>query len=101
MTMSTRKIPTDNVEQRLAEFPDWSLTGGRLQRTFCFDDFAGAMSFVTQVADLAERLQHHPDIMIRYAKVTLTLTTHDAGGITDRDFTFASQVDAMMHVRAG
>jgi 4a-hydroxytetrahydrobiopterin dehydratase len=70
--------------------------GERLQRTFSFPDFPAAMDFVNRVADLAEELQHHPDIMIRYSKVTLSLETHDAGGLTDGDFTFARATDDMV-----
>jgi 4a-hydroxytetrahydrobiopterin dehydratase len=96
-----QKIEPDMIEQRMEQFPEWSNTGQVIQRTFVFDNFAGSMDFVHQVAELAERLQHHPDIMIRYAKVTLTLTTHEAGGITENDFTFAREVDSMIGVRSG
>ena len=78
----------------MEDFPEWSAGSDNLQRTFGFDDFIGAMSFVSRVADLAEQQQHHPDIMIRYNKVTLTLRTHDAGGITEKDFAFAREMDA-------
>ena len=88
------KMDDAAIQARMEGFPDWSLSGGSLQRTFVFDDFLGAMSFVNGVAALAEALQHHPDIMIRYSKVTLTLSTHDVGGISERDFAFASQVSA-------
>ena len=64
-----------------------------MQRTFSFENFVDAMSFVNRVADLAEDFQHHPDILIRYNKVTLTLSTHDAGGLTDKDFAFAREAD--------
>lgn len=87
------KLSQEAIEHRLKDFPEWSLTGDAIQRTFGFDDFAGAMAFVNQVAELAERLAHHPDIMIRYNKVTLTLTTHDAGGLTENDFDFARELN--------
>lgn len=90
------KLSTEAVERRMADFSEWALNGDSLQRTFGFDDFAGAMSFVNSVAELAERLQHHPAIMIRYNKVTLTLTTHDVGGLSERDFTFAREVDDLL-----
>lgn len=96
-----QKIEPEQIEQRLTDFPDWSMTGQKIQRTFTFDDFVTAMSFVNSVADLAERQQHHPDIMIRYSKVTLTLSTHDAGGVTEKDFTFASEVDQIVGVQSG
>jgi len=87
------KLSTEAVDSRMSEFTDWALNGDALQRTFRFDDFPAAMTFVNSVAELAERLQHHPDIMIRYNKVTLTLTTHDAGGLSEKDFTFAREID--------
>lgn len=86
------KLAPEIVEARAADLPDWSVTGELLQRTYGFDDFLAAMQFVNRVAELAEAEQHHPDILVRYNKVTLTLTTHDAGGLTDRDFKFAKAV---------
>ncbi len=88
-----QKLSSEQINEYLGDLPDWSLNGDSLQRTFRFDDFAGSMAFVTRIADLAEQMQHHPDIMIRYNKVTLTLTTHDAGGLTERDFSFARSSD--------
>jgi len=87
------KLDQSKIDELLAAHPDWAQVGDALQRTCRFDDFLGAMAFVSQIADLAESLQHHPDIMIRYSKVTLTLTTHDEGGITDRDLEFVQAVD--------
>jgi 4a-hydroxytetrahydrobiopterin dehydratase len=88
------KLSAEDVEARMAEFPDWGLSGDALQRTFAFDDFPAAIAFVNRIADLAEAHQHHPDILVRYAKVTLTLSTHDAGGLTRRDFALARDIDA-------
>lgn len=90
------KLEQEHIDEQLANFPDWSLIGDSMQRTFTFVSFADAIAFVNRVADLAEELQHHPDILIRYRKVTLTLSTHDAGGLTDRDFDFAREIDAHM-----
>ena len=89
------KLSRDDIEARLEDFPDWSLNGEKLQRTFGFDDFRGAMAFVNRIADLAEEQEHHPDIMVRYNKVTLTLTTHDASGLTENDFAFATSTDSV------
>lgn len=83
------------VETALLDATEWSEVSGTIQRTFQFPDFMGAMSFVNEVAKLAEADQHHPDILIRYSKVTLTLSTHDAGGITKKDFTLAKKCDAV------
>ena len=73
--------------------PNWLKRGKTIQRTFEFDGFTGGMDFVNRVARKAQRINHHPDIDIRFNKVTLTLTTHDEGGITDKDFSLARQCD--------
>jgi 4a-hydroxytetrahydrobiopterin dehydratase len=80
------------IAERLTRLPDWERRGGAIRRTYSFTDFKGAMAFVNRVAELAESLDHHPDIDIRYSKVTLALSTHDAGGLTARDFDLAGQV---------
>ena len=89
------KIEQDAIAGNLEQVPEWSLNGETLQRTFKFDDFMAAMQFVNAVAELAESLGHHPDILVRYNKVTCTLTTHDAGGLTPRDFKAATAIDAL------
>ena len=87
------KLTQEQIVAHLAEYHEWSQSGEALQRTFRFEDFREAMEFVDKVADLAERMQHHPDIMIRYNKVTLTISTHEAGGVTSKDFEFAGATD--------
>ena len=88
-----QKLSTEQITEYLVDLPEWSLNGDSLQRTFRFDDFVGSMAFVKRIAKLAEEMQHHPDIMIRFNKVTLTLTTHDAGGLTERDFDLVRRTD--------
>ena len=66
-----------------------------IRRTYAFKDFRVAMAFVNKVADAANAADHHPDIDIRYSKVTLALVTHDAGGLTSRDTKLAEQADAL------
>ena len=78
---------------RLSGLPDWQIESGELVRTFKFEDFVAAMGFVNRVADLAEAAAHHPDIDIRYNRVRLALVTHDAGGITGKDFDLAAAAD--------
>jgi len=80
------------IAEGLVSIPDWKFEGGNLVRTFAFTDFREAMSFVNAVAALAERAGHHPDIDIRYNKVNLALSSHDAGGITDKDFSLAKEI---------
>ncbi len=90
------KLTQELIDAKLPEYPEWSITGGALQRTFKFENFIEAMAFVNKVAEQAEDVQHHPDILVRYSKVTLTLTTHDAGGLTAADFDLAREVDRLM-----
>lgn len=87
------KLSESEIKSGLESAPEWSEVGGEIQRTFQFDDFAASMAFVQKIADYAERVQHHPDILIRYNKVTLTVSTHDAGGITRNDFDLAKAAD--------
>jgi 4a-hydroxytetrahydrobiopterin dehydratase len=94
--MASEKLTQEGIDAKLAELPEWSSSGGALQRTFKFENFVEAMAFVNKVAEQAEDAQHHPDILVRYSKVTLTLSTHDAGGITQKDFDFAREVDRLL-----
>ena len=79
----------------LAGIPGWELDGDLIRRTYAFPDFVHAMRFVDAVAAEAERVQHHPDILVRYSKVTLSLSTHDVGGLSPRDFDFAASADRL------
>jgi 4a-hydroxytetrahydrobiopterin dehydratase len=79
----------------LATVPQWKREGQLISRTFKFADFVAAMKFVNAVADFAEQADHHPDIDIRWNKVTLALTTHSAGGLTQNDFALAKQCDGL------
>ncbi|MBK7404027.1 MAG: 4a-hydroxytetrahydrobiopterin dehydratase [Phycisphaerales bacterium] len=87
------KLTENQIEAELANLPDWGETSGQIQRTFQFPDFRGSMSFVASLAEYAERVQHHPDILIRYDKVTVTVSTHDAGGVTAKDFALAQEAN--------
>lgn len=87
------KLSQESIDANLPNFPEWSVTAGALQRTFKFENFRESMAFVNRVAVLAETAQHHPDILVRYSKVTLTLSTHDAGGISQKDFDLAREID--------
>ncbi len=90
------KLSENEIEQALERLPEWGLLGESIQRTYEFPDFVEAMAFVNRVAEHAEAEQHHPDILIRYNKVTLTLSTHDAGGLTQKDFDLAAQADSFV-----
>ncbi|HEX6575024.1 MAG TPA: 4a-hydroxytetrahydrobiopterin dehydratase [Gemmatimonadaceae bacterium] len=81
------------IQRELGSLTGWSRRGEVLTRTYSFRNFTQAMEFVNRVAVLAEEANHHPDIDIRYSKVTLTLSTHDAGGITTNDLELAKAID--------
>lgn len=80
---------------RLSSLPGWQIQKGELTRTFTHKDFRAALAFVNKVGDLAEQAGHHPDIDIRYNKVRLGLVTHDAGGLTGKDFDLAGSVSKL------
>ena len=80
------------IRERLGRLPGWERGGNEICRTWSFADFESSMAFVNKVAALAQAADHHPDIDIRYSKVTLALSTHDAGGLTARDFDLAARI---------
>ena len=87
------KLAEEVIEERMGQLSEWTLSGDSIQRTLSFDDFKAAIAFVNTLADMAEAANHHPDILIRWNKVTLTLSTHDAGGLTSRDFDLAGKIE--------
>ena len=88
-------LSQQEIETRLGGLPAWRVVNGELERVFAFADFVAALAFVNQVGSLAEEAGHHPDIDIRYNRVRLALVTHDAGGITAKDFDLAAAVDPL------
>jgi len=89
------KLVARQIKTALVSVPDWKKRGGSISRTFLFKDFPEAIRFVNAVAKLAEKAGHHPDIDIRWNQVTLALTTHDADGLTEKDFILARQFDQL------
>ena len=86
-------LTTKETKLHLKAVADWSKRAKTIFRTFKFEDFLHSLDFVNQVAKKAQKLNHHPDIDVRYDQVKLTLTTHDAGGLTENDFILAEQCD--------
>jgi 4a-hydroxytetrahydrobiopterin dehydratase len=87
----------DDVKARLKSLPGWEREGDEIEKKFRFADFRASMAFVNRVAELAEAADHHPDISIKYNRVKLTLSTHSEGGVTEKDFALAAQVDSAAH----
>jgi 4a-hydroxytetrahydrobiopterin dehydratase len=88
------RLTDAEIDERLGGLPGWQREGPVIRREYRHADFKSAMAFVNRVADLAEAADHHPDILINYSRVTLTLTSHDRGGLTERDFRLAAKIDA-------
>lgn len=86
-------LEDEEIEQRLDELGDWEREGDEIQKVYEFDDFAAAIRFVNDVAKMADRYDHHPEIDIRWNKVKLALTTHSEDGITDLDFDLANDIE--------
>ena len=90
------KLSPDVVIERLTERPEWSLVDGKLHRSLTFPDFVRAFGFMSQVALHAERMNHHPEWRNVYGRVEIDLVTHDCDGISERDFTLAKAIDALV-----
>ena len=86
-------LTTKQVSLHLKAVPNWSKRAQVIFRTFKFEGFLKSVDFVNRIARKAQKMNHHPDIEIRFNKVTLKLTTHDDGGITKKDFSLAQQCD--------
>lgn len=93
--MEVARLSDPEIARALARVPGWQRQGDAIERTFTFRGFQEAVGFVNRVAELAERANHHPDILIRYRRVTLTLSTHSAGGLTSKDFELAEAIDRL------
>ncbi|HTY88213.1 MAG TPA: 4a-hydroxytetrahydrobiopterin dehydratase [Candidatus Acidoferrum sp.] len=91
-----KKLDPAEIRKALAAVPAWKQSGDAITRTYEFKDFSGAIVFVNAVAELAEQEWHHPDIDIRWNQVTLALATHDAGGLTEKDFDLAGKFDRLL-----
>ncbi len=89
-----KKLTKKEIAESMKKVPGWERQGDEILRLYTFSGFITAMAFVNHVADLAETMDHHPDILIQYRKVRLTLSTHSAGGLTELDFTLAQKIDA-------
>lgn len=99
--MAISRASDAEVAAFLANHPAWALAGGKLQREFRFADFVQAFGFMSQCALVAERMDHHPEWFNVYSRVVVDLTTHDADGLSARDFRLAEAMDAIAARLAG
>ena len=93
--MAAKKLSDAQIQENLAQVDGWTIEDGKLHKEFQFDTFVTAFGFMTQLALVAESLNHHPEWFNVYNRVTIDLTTHDAGGISELDFQWAKQADAI------
>ncbi|WP_018615117.1 4a-hydroxytetrahydrobiopterin dehydratase [Segetibacter koreensis] len=90
-----RKYDINEINKNLENVKGWSYRNEAIEKNFAFKDFSEAFAFMTRVALIAETMNHHPDWSNVYNKVSIKLSTHDANGITDKDFAFAGKVDRL------
>ncbi|MDQ3797855.1 MAG: 4a-hydroxytetrahydrobiopterin dehydratase [Acidobacteriota bacterium] len=93
--MERRKLSAEEIEANLADLNDWTVANEKLSKRFEFKNFAESLDFVNRVGEIAERHDHHPDILLGWGYAEFFITTHDRGGITERDFELAKQIDAI------
>ena len=91
-----KKLDDAAITQRLNQLPGWKRTGDALIKQFELKSFARAVECVNAVAKHADSVDHHPDMLIQYSKLTFTLSTHDAGGITEKDVALAKKIDELV-----
>ena len=89
-------LSKEDLKRHLKRTPEWEIDGKKIVRTVEFDGFTEAVDFLNEVAEVAEDEGHHPDVDIRYGKVILMLTTHDAGGVTEADVEVAKRLDNLI-----
>ncbi len=85
----------EQIQEKLKDYRGWGYVNGTIQKTYSFVDFMKAVEFLNQISVIAESEQHHPDVMIKYSKVTVSYITHDKDGITDKDFQMANKTDQL------
>lgn len=93
--MVIRALAEDEIRSRMESHPEWKLKGDRITRTFRFGSFLEAFGWMSSVAPVAEKLNHHPEWSNVYSKVEVELTTHDVGGLSERDFELAAEMDRL------
>jgi len=96
--MPTERLSDIAIQRELGTLPGWSRRGDVITKTFQFREFLSGIDFVNAVAKAAEAADHHPDIDIRYTKVTFALSTHSAGGITQKDLDLAKKIEASAQI---
>lgn len=89
------RLDDQAIDARLGELEGWAREGDAIAKTFELDDFVGSVEFVKRLVEPAEDMNHHPDLSVSWNKVTVSITTHSAGGLTENDFELAKRIDAL------
>jgi Pterin-4a-carbinolamine dehydratase len=93
--MERRKLSAEEIENRLPELKSWTAAEAKLSKKFEFANFAESLAFVNRVGEIAERMDHHPDILFGWGYAEFFITTHSEGGLTEFDFALAKEIDAL------
>lgn len=91
--MTRRKLTAEEIEKNLNDLNDWTIANEKLAKKFIFKNFAESLEFINEIGAIAERRDHHPDILFGWGYAEIFLTTHDAGGLTGSDFALAKEID--------
>lgn len=95
IVMSVEKLPEAVLTSEVAKLSGWTVENGKLHKSYKFGDFVEAFGFMTKVAIVSEKMDHHPELFNVYNRVVIDLTTHDAGGISHLDLELAKKIDAL------
>ena len=87
------KLAPEQVNERLKQIPGWERKGDTIAKLYRFKEFMDGIRFIGKVAEIAERMDHHPDIAINYTRITFSCSTHSEGGITEKDFKLAGDIE--------
>jgi 4a-hydroxytetrahydrobiopterin dehydratase len=95
------KLEKSEIERRLSALPGWEFKNNAISKLYRFKTFMDGIRFLNQVAEMAEAADHHPDVKINYTRITFSCSTHDQGGVTEKDFKLASQIEQAFQAYAG
>lgn len=95
MELAYRKLDESEATNALSSVPGWAIEDGKLTKSFKFENYKDGVVFAAAVGHVADKLNHHPDILIGYAKVSISVNTHDVGGLSPYDFELAKRIDRL------
>jgi 4a-hydroxytetrahydrobiopterin dehydratase len=95
------KLTADQITAKLKTLPGWQSQGNAITKLYRFKEFMNGIRFINRVAEIAESADHHPDILINYTRVTFTCSTHSEGGVTEKDFQLADQIEQAFAAQGG